>query len=619
MDASNQADASEAVKRLRLLATPGYKNAPLNLVLIVPDRNKVSIREVAVPPEGRTSAESPKRIDLERPIAEPAATSSPSPRDSSVPIQPASVAPATGAARHIETDETIGQIGPGPVEMDRTGTYVVSGSLFHDEVRSVAILKDCPVILQSRLNPSNQRSPHIRVYARIADASVGQISTIEKQPTTRAYLSASFKLVREAYPLDGTRVEIRSWTPKPMAGYRIRWPTKEDLELLGFPSMGLAMGWHEIGPSKLPYYLPIDSLYRSLFVVGGMGGGKTNFLSCITRAIANSDPALFAGRRRPAVVVLDAEGRREYADLGGDVPENLRTQVEDAGIAPHGIRDFHYHVMGPGGRTFKLDDITSSDTSVFPATLPAKSERAWTSGAERFWTSARSSNRQVVRTEFTAAMSTMAFRLGLNAAMRNAIIRAAQDQCWDVFDMPDATPLGVPDLLVPGRVSVVDTSRLEGQDRQRAAGLALLTLFDIAKRSSPQDDCPILLVVDEATRLVPANYGGMSSREYTQKMGMWLGDILHRGRRASYGLLLATQYPDDVLKGLADQPQTKIASALPPKYDRWINSNFLPGAAGHLRESALVGLGYVARTARVEGDPAGVPHPATMVHFPRVR
>src|SRR5439155_4987788 len=176
---------------------------------------------------------------------------------------------------------------------------------------------------------------------------------------------------------------------------------------------------------------------------GGMGGGKTNFLSCITRAIANRDPDSFVGGRRPAVVILDAEGRREYADLCDDVPVRLRSQIEEAHIAPHGVRDFQYHVVAPDERTVLLDDITPSDTSVFPATLPAKSERAWTQGAERYWASNRTAGRRVIGKEFTAAMSNMAFRLGLNAAMRNAILRAAQDQCWDVFDMPNASPLRV--------------------------------------------------------------------------------------------------------------------------------------------------------------------------------
>ncbi len=175
------------------------------------------------------------------------------------------------------------------------------------------------------------------------------------------------------------------------------------------------------------------------------------------------------------------------------------------------------------------------------------------------------------------------------------------------------------ELLQPGRVSVVDVSNLLGGDRIRAAGLALLTLFDVAKRRQPQHPCPIILIVDEATRLVPAGFSGASAKDYTDKMGKWLTEILHRGRRASYGLVLATQYPDDVLRGLADQPQTKVAFALAPRYDRWVDTNFSDGAGERLRELASPGVGYVARTARVEGDPQGVPHPATVIHFPQVR
>ena len=147
----------------------------------------------------------------------------------------------------------------------------------------------------------------------------------------------------------------------------------------------------------------------------------------------------------------------------------------------------------------------------------------------------------------------------------------------------------------------------------------MLTLFDVAKRKQPQHPCPVILVIDEATRLVPAGYSGMSAKDYTDKMGKWLTEILHRGRRANYGLVLATQYPDDVLQGLADQPQSKVAFALAPRYDRWVDKNFSDGTGERLREIASPGVGCVARTARVDGDPQGVPHPATIIHFPQVR
>lgn len=524
--------------------------------------------------------------------------------------------PVPLARRHFDE---IGQIGPSPVAMHGTrGTYLAQGVLFHDEVKHVPVLKNLPVILQKNIDPLDSQSEFIRVYARIVDAAVDSVSTIERQAQNRPYLQAEFELVREAVP-NGPEMVIQPWTPKTMGGYRVRWPSVRDLELMGYPRAGVNLGWHHSGTSQLPYALPVEALYRSLFVVGGMGGGKTNLISTLARAVANKPVTDYVGHRRPAVVILDAEGRREYSDLGKDVPPQLRARVEEAGIAPHAVRDFHYFKIGPGGHSFLLRDLTPGDTAIFPATLPAKSERSWKIGAEAYWRRAHSVGRPVVAGEFCAGMATAAMPLGVNFAMKSALLRAAQDSCWDAFDIPDATPLGLADLLVPGRVSVVDVSRLEGLDRQRAAGLALLTIFDIVKRTEPQNPCPILLVIDEATRLVPASFAGMSGREYSEKMGNWLRDILHRGRRAGYGLVIATQYPDDVLEGLADQPQTKICFTLPPRYDRWVNSNFEPTAAEKLRAIGAVGVGYVSRTSRVDGDPAGAAHPPTLVKFPQVR
>jgi hypothetical protein len=523
------------------------------------------------------------------------------------------------ARRSILSDGSIGHIHPSPVTMCASrGTYEIDGTLFHDEVSAVPVLKDSPVILTARIDPSNPSSETIRVFARIVGVTVDQVSTIERNSVTRQYVTARFEIVRECVPTpNGPHVQL--WTPKTMGGYRVHWPEESDLELMGYPREGIELGWQQAGGSLLNYRLPPEALYRSFFVVGGMGGGKTNFVSVIARSLAHKPPRSFANGVPPAVVILDAEGRGEYADLKGDVPQNLRSQLGALGIPWVGVPDFAYFRVAPGEWTFRLNDLTPQDTAIFPATLPSKSERAWKLGAEQYWRRAVSVHRQVVAQQFTSAMATAAMPLGVNAPMRNAIVRAAQDSCWEVFDMPNSKPIDVSQLLIPGRVSVVDVSRLEGLDRQRAGGLALLTMFDIVKRTEPQNPCPVLLVIDEATRLVPATFAGMSGHEYSQKMGTWLGDILHRGRRARYGLLVATQYPDDVLSGLADQPQTKISFALPPKYDRWLGSNFATAVGNTLRAGATAGLGFVHRTSRVEGDPIGAAHSATLVQFPQVR
>src|SRR5208282_1880071 len=95
-------------------------------------------------------------------------------------------------------------------------------------------------------------------------------------------------------------------------------------------------------------------------------------------------------------VILDAEGRQEYNDLGNDVPAYLRSKVEDAGFAPHAVRDFHYFKIGPGEHSFLLRDLTPGDTAIFPATLPAKSERSWKLGSEAYWRRAQSGGRPVI-------------------------------------------------------------------------------------------------------------------------------------------------------------------------------------------------------------------------------
>ena len=111
---------------------------------------------------------------------------------------------------------------------------------------------------------------------------------------------------------------------------------------------------------------------------------------------------------------------------------------------------------------------------------------------------------------------------------------------------------------------------------------AMLLCFDKSKVSDASSQVGLMLVLDEAHRLFPKKAPSIH-KEYIEKVASKINNIVHRGRKRKYGLVLATQRPADVYPLISDLCNTKVVfhtegSAM------WLGSNLGPVLAKKVRK-----------------------------------
>ena len=117
------------------------------------------------------------------------------------------------------------------------------------------------------------------------------------------------------------------------------------------------------------------------------------------------------------------------------------------------------------------------------------------------------------------------------------------------FDDKDAKTIDYEDILYPGTLSVINVA---GENGIQFGSILLRHLLKriVMAKSQRRNDTPILVVIDEVHQF----YNTESSREA-------LGDldtICRTGRSQKIGVVFASQYQNDIPKGLSSVINTKI-------------------------------------------------------------
>lgn len=159
----------------------------------------------------------------------------------------------------------------------------------------------------------------------------------------------------------------------------------------------------------------------------------------------------------------------------------------------------------------------------------------------------------------------------IHRQQKGAIIRALHSHNLRLLDQPGIEPLKVSRMLRSGKVTVIDVFEL-GSDQKRAVALYLLHLFHRHKMNAKSVDPGLISVLDEAHRLFPKK-APLLNREYIERVAAKIDNIVHRGRKRKYGVVLATQSPLDVYPLISDLCNTKIAFRLSGA-DTWTKKNF---------------------------------------------
>jgi uncharacterized protein len=389
--------------------------------------------------------------------------------------------------------------------------------------------------------------------------------------------------------LHGERVIPTPTRPRPYSEIYI-FPPERLRKLLGLEgdmSIGSLMGYEE---QRIE--VRVDSENKNILplnvgIFGTVGSGKSNTVQVLVEEASNANWAC---------VLIDVEG--EYVKM--NEPENRPDMnlilSENYSIAPEGIKDFRVYVPSSGTSDadnpsrFKVP-ISELDISIISDILEFSEpefrmyERA-VEATKRTKPQNRSSRSEAVSGHQTKTptypytladlidvLTNSAFYIHLNdtekstaTTLRNKLFYTLGRSGMLDWTHTEGTPyLPVNELLVGGRVSVLDVSETDDRSRNIAIAYILESLFSMVTETAvgeniPDTDVPrpkILLVIEEVHTFV--------SKQSVNKMKSVLDSlqtISRRGRKRWLCLALVSQQPGRVPEELFELANTRFIHQL---------------------------------------------------------
>jgi DNA helicase HerA-like ATPase len=335
--------------------------------------------------------------------------------------------------------------------------------------------------------------------------------------------------------------------------------------LVGYPRVAVTMD------STKKVILP-----RNVGIFGTVGSGKTNSAQVLIEEVADAEYA---------VVVLDVEG--EYTAMDEATTEtHLTSKLRLSGREPRGIEDFHvYHPTGgeptrSDSREFgipfhamsphlvsELADLTEPQEGVFLRAHEALRERT----QRRRGPSRQPRSRAIAFLEGDLDEEGGFTLQDLIDEIPNQGEHAASGTLWaltrkllalrrtDIFDSGE--PIDVNDLLVAGRVSVVDVSGLHNDSAKNIAIAWILRQVFQQKLSNPRAP-RTLVVIEEAHTFISKE----SKDRMTATMDM-LKLISRRGRKRWLALAFVSQQPSHLPDEIFELCNTRFIHSVKSEYN----------------------------------------------------
>lgn len=150
-------------------------------------------------------------------------------------------------------------------------------------------------------------------------------------------------------------------------------------------------------------------------------------------------------------------------------------------------------------------------------------------------------------------------------------------------------------------ITIFDLSMVASDVLENVTALLGRILFDFAVRSDPRAEHPVLLVLEEAHRFIPAHTDALGSGSRSTAV---FERIAKEGRKFGLSLLLASQRPSELSETVVAQCGTVIAHRLTHEADQ----NLLRNATAFSSRALLDQLpGLAQQHALVTGVSTGVP------------
>ena len=396
------------------------------------------------------------------------------------------------------------------------------------------------------------------------------------------YVSGTIEILGQL--IENERLIPSPTRPRPYSEIYIFPPEKlqKFLEINGDFYLGQLMGYEKIEVKtdvNNKHFLP-----RNVGVFGTVGSGKSNTIQVIM------EEAVKAGW---AVVVVDVEG--EYVRMNEPTTDERLIPILEKkfGVNPGGISDFKVYVPQSGNTEaenairFKvpisqLDPFILSDlmelTEAQARLLEGIMERAnrnTPSGRTGIFSPSsdtvrqvRNYNLQTIINGLSAGGSFTPQNTGAQQVtidtLRSKLRRIGRSQMLDWDENSSTNELPIEDLLVSGRLSVLDVSETDDRSRNIAIAYTLQALFESVIETQVGETMPnnlprpkVLVVIEEVHTFVSKN-NAVKMRSVLDNLQI----ISRRGRKRWMSLALVSQQPGHVPDELFELANTRFIHQL---------------------------------------------------------
>jgi Cdc6-like AAA superfamily ATPase len=319
--------------------------------------------------------------------------------------------------------------------------------------------------------------------------------------------------------------------------------------------------------------LPTEMFYHQILICGKVGSGKT---------VASKYLAQYFVEDLKGYGAVLAVNVKDVDLLTMDKPsvtsnETLLDEWKSIGKSPHGIENFTVYYpanstidTGQGVNMDICKRITLDVQQLEPEALSGLLIGITDVGAQhlpnifRMWQEKRRRNggeftfRDFVQYFARGAEDNYAYRtlnshgdeltVTLPWSTYQNILRNL-DYAMEFFDVENAHAIGAEDILVRGKMSVINVAGSKGI-QFGAVILRHLLKSIVEQKSIRRSEVPILIIIDEVHQF----YDTTSSREALGE----LDTICRTGRSKEIGVIFSSQNPSDVPRGLSNVINTKI-------------------------------------------------------------
>ena len=371
--------------------------------------------------------------------------------------------------------------------------------------------------------------------------------------------------------------------PRPVAnddlnGYKLRRATAEEVRtFVGLPTTGWPLGRLAANGEPVTVNFPFeprDALFRSFFVVGAKGQGEDEL-----RPIAIHARDGLPWRpidERPAVVILDGEPSPK--GLGSEfgpatfhsAHKRLGEQIGATLLDRPAVQEIIL-TRDESGLAFSYGDIKVEDILLL---LPSLTETS--ANVLRRILKLMAEQRETPLRSLKDALEHLRREVQGNGQVDGRTARAIAERLAspqvEILEqcVPDA--VGVPDLLKPGTITVLNVVDLD-EDQRKVVALYLLLAFE--KLAEQRGGINALLVLDEGEKLFPRRHGGHATPTTIQRLAGRIGGIARRGRRRLFGMMVCTQSPSDVHREIVANCDIKMTFNVTGQ-DGWLRENLGP-------------------------------------------